>query len=105
MVNWSSLYLPALLSTKSSEQVGQAAPESEGKRYPLASLNWLLLKFNRVNATGSMFAALTFGSPGKNVLTRVCAYPAVPRASEGRIGRVVLMIVPVDSPLRWRVPW
>src|SRR6516164_7489572 len=96
VVNWSSLYLPGLLT--SSCPVEPGVPATEGMKYPFGSLNWLLLNCKSFNTTGSM---ATWGLPVKKAEEIDCAERSV-----GMTGKPGLLIcVPGERALRCRVPW
>src|SRR6266571_1848777 len=78
-------------------------PGSDGKRKPLASPpNWSLLRLNSARLTSSIVIGLPAHGPVAGVLNTAAKFAA--ERSVGRMGRLVLMSVPGDKPLRWRVP-
>src|SRR3954469_23511869 len=110
VVNWSSVNLPGLLImngavfTTASQVVVSGietpgVPGKDGNKNPLASPpNWLLLRFNRARLTSSMLIGTPAQGPVVGVL-KIAARLAAER-SVGRIGRLVLINVPGESPLR-----
>ena len=70
------------------------------RKPPPAPPNWLLLMFNRATTTGSSWVMPGGRPQGKKVLVSVAA-----SRMAGSTGIDVLMNVPGESPLRWRVPW
>ena len=86
------MYLPGVLIAKAP-----VAGSLLGIRKPLlAPPNWLLLKLRSL---------LTTGSIGVVVLPKnAWEMEASERSANGIEGMVVLMKVPGESPLRWRVP-
>src|SRR6267378_1380164 len=112
VVNWSSVYFPGLLMTNGAEftlglqvasTVTPGVPGRDGNRKPLASPpNWLLFALSSARLTSS----IVIGTPEQLAVAGVLKSAArfVAERSTGKIGKVVLISVPGDKPLRWRVP-
>src|SRR6267378_2107396 len=100
VVNWSSVYFPGLLTMK--VPVSPAVPGIVGIRNPPGLLpNCLLLKFNRASTTGSM----SVPASGKSGVLNAAAIASAVRTG-GSTGSAELLIwVPGERALRWRVPW
>src|SRR5882672_8806492 len=113
VVNWSSVYFPGLLMTNCAEftlglhlssTVTPGVPVGrDGNRKPFASPpNWLLFALSSAKLTSS----IVIGTPEQLAVAGVLKTAArfAAERSAGRIGKVVLMSVPGDKPLRCRVP-
>src|ERR1700733_5869525 len=85
--------------------VTPGVPATVGYRRPLLP-NWLLGKFSKVSVTGSICPGriVTAGHNPTVGLLKGEAREAAER-SAGSMGMKVLIIVPEESPLVWRVPW
>src|SRR6266403_4046975 len=100
VVNWSSLYFPGLLIMK--VPVPPAVPGIVGIRNPPGLLpNWSLLKFKRASTTGSISAAVR----GKAEVLNAVAIEAASRMGGSTGNAELLICVPGERALRWRVPW
>src|SRR5215467_2255532 len=105
VVNWSSVYLPGLVTMNGAVTYAalfgfRSGVPTEGIRKPLGSLNWLLLNCSIASVTGSISAAVI----GKVAVLKAAAMFAAER-SVGSAGKAGLLIcVPGERALRWRVP-
>src|SRR5882724_7891285 len=84
-----------------SSTVTPGVPGRDGKRKPLASPpNWSLWRLKSAKLTSSIEIGFVAQLAVAGVLKTAAILVA--ERSTGRIGRLVLINVPGDKPLRWR---